>query len=89
MPYNNNTNIGLQIMCQINENNFVLFSTKKGVGSTRNTAISVLKKIGCQTVMNLDGGGSVALLYKEPNSNEIKTVIGNERKLTEVGYFTE
>ena len=42
----------------------------------------------CQTGTNLDGGGSIALLYKDKNSS-IQTIIGNGRSLTEVGYFSE
>ena len=37
--------------------------------------------------MNLDGGGSVSLLYKDKNSNEIKTVIGGSRSLPEVVFL--
>ena len=77
---------GLQLLCQINENNFILFTSKN---ETRNNAITEFTKLGCKTAMNLDGGGSVALFYKDKNSNEIKTVIGGVRQLPEVGYFTE
>lgn len=86
MPKSNTEKIGLQLMCQINENNFVMFTT---TGETRNKAINVLFNMGCQTAMNLDGGGSASLLYKDKKSNTIKKVVGNNRKLAEVGYFTE
>ena len=45
--------------------------------------------LNCKTGANLDGGGSIALIYKEKNSNEIKKVIGDSRSLTEVGYFSD
>lgn len=77
---------GLQIICQVNENNFLLFTSKS---ETRNKALDELSKLGCQTAMNLDGGGSVAILYKDKNSSEIKRAIGGSRELPEVGYFTE
>ena len=86
MPKSNKERIGLQLMCQINENNFIMFTS---TGETRDKAIDVLLKLRCQTAMNLDGGGSATLLYKAKNSNEIKKVTGNNRKVTEVGYFTE
>ena len=77
---------GLQIICQINENNYLLFTSKN---ESRNKAIDVFLKHGCQTAMNLDGGGSVALFYKDKNSSEYIKVIGGGRQLPEVGYFTE
>lgn len=77
---------GLQLMCQVNENNFLLFTSRD---ETRNKAISEFLKVGCQTAMNLDGGGSVALFYKDKSSNEITNVIGGNRDLPEVGYFNE
>lgn len=87
LPYaNNKTKIGLQMICQINENNFILFTAGN---EAREVGINEFLKLGCQTALNLDGGGSIALLYKKPNSNEIIRVTGNGRQLSEVGYFTE
>lgn len=77
---------GLQMICQINENNFLLFTSKN---ETRNNAINEFLKMGCQTAMNLDGGGSVALFYKEKNTDNFTGVLGGGRSLPEVGYFTE
>ena len=45
--------------------------------------------LNCKTATNLDGGGSVALLYKDIGSNEVKVILGNNRSLTEVAYFSE
>ena len=86
MPGGFTDNKGLQLICQINENNFLLFTSKN---ENRNTAINEFLRLGCQTAMNFDGGGSVGLFYKDKNSNEIITVIGGARALPEVGYFTE
>ena len=87
MPYSdNNSEIGLQLICQINDNNFALFTASK---AKRNTAINVFESIGCQTATNFDGGGSIALLYKERNSTTFQGVIGGSRQMPEVGYFTE
>ncbi len=77
---------GLQIICQINDNNFLLFSSKN---DTRNTAINEFLRLGCKTATNLDGGGSVSLLYKDKNTTEINAVVGGGRQLPEVAYFTE
>ena len=86
MPGANNTKKGLQIICQVDENNFLLFTSRD---ETRDKALDEFTKLGCQTAMNFDGGGSIALLYKDKNSSEIKNVIGGNRQLPEVGYFTE
>lgn len=84
MPGGLNDKKGLQLICQINENNFLLFTARD---ETRNKAITEFMNLGCQTAMNLDGGGSIALFYKDKNSNEIVNVIGGSRELPEVGYF--
>lgn len=84
MPGGLNDKKGLQLICQINENNFLLFTSRD---ETRNKAITEFMNLGCQTAMNLDGGGSVALFYKDKNSTEIVNVIGGSRELPEVGYF--
>lgn len=75
-----------QAICQVNDNNFVLIT---GKNLTRNNLINIMLSLNCQTGTNLDGGGSIALLYKDKNSTTLKKVIGDSRSLTEVGYFTE
>ena len=86
MPGGNDSTKGLQMMCQINANNFVFYTSNSG---TRNQAISLFLNMGCQTAVNLDGGGSVALLFKPSSSSEIETLTGNRRSLPEVMYITE
>ena len=87
MPDPNNTKPkGLQMLCQINENNFVLFVAKN---ETRNTAINKFLSLGCQTATNLDGGGSVALFYKSKNGSRFTKVVGGGRELPAAGYFSE
>ena len=66
--------------------NFVFYTTQSG---TRDQAIGIFMNLGCKTAVNLDGGGSVALLYKGRSSSAIETITGNGRHLTEVGYFSE
>ena len=78
--------VNRQAICQVNSNNFVLIT---GSNLNRNDLINIMLDLNCQVGTNLDGGGSIALLYKEPNSSTITPIIGNGRSLTEVGYFTE
>ena len=75
-----------QAICQVDANNFVLIT---GTNLTRQNLIDIMLKLNCRTGTNLDGGGSIALLYKQAGSNEIKKVIGDSRSLTEVGYFSD
>ena len=75
-----------QAICQVDANNFVLIT---GTSLNRQDLINIMLNLKCQTGTNLDGGGSIALLYKQAGSNEIKKVIGDSRSLTEVGYFSD
>jgi len=86
MPGGNETPKGLQLFCQINDNNFVLFTSGN---ETRNKGINLFLNLGCKTAVNLDGGGSIALIFKSSNSSQIDTIVGNGRSLPEVGYFSE
>jgi len=85
MP-SSSSKVNRQAICQVNSNNFVLIT---GSQLSRNNLIEIMLGLNCQTGTNLDGGGSIALLFKEPNNSTITTIIGNSRNLTEVGYFTE
>lgn len=73
--------------CQINENNFiwVVSDTKKW---NKPDFATFMGSLGCVNAANFDGGGSVALFYKEKFGN-IKTLTGNGRSLSSVIYFTE
>lgn len=75
-----------QAICQIDKNNFILIT---GSNLSRNDLINIMLQAKCKTGTNFDGGGSIALLYKSKNSNNIEAIIGNGRSLTEVGYFSE
>lgn len=75
-----------QAICQINDNNFVFIT---GNELSRTNLIDIMLDLNCQTATNLDGGGSIALLFKSKDSQKITTVTGNNRSLTEVLYFTE
>ncbi len=86
MPGTNSSKKGLQMMCQVNDNNFVFYTSSSG---TRNEAIKIFLNLGCKTAVNLDGGGSVALLFKPSSSSNIETILGNSRSLPEAMYITE
>ena len=73
-------------MCQINDNNFVLFTS---ANENRKVAIDLFVSLGCKTGFNFDGGGSIALIYKPKGSDKFTTVVGGLRELPEAGYFTE
>ncbi len=75
-----------QAICQIDGNNFLLIT---GSELSRQDLIDIMLSAKCQTGTNFDGGGSIALLWKSKNSTTIDTVVGNNRDLTEVGYFSE
>ena len=75
-----------QAFCQVDRNNYAFIV---GKALTRQQLIDIMKGLNCRTGVNLDGGGSIALLYKGASSNQIQTVIGNQRQLTEVLYLTE
>ena len=75
-----------QAFCQIDSNNYAFIV---GKAQSRQDLINIMKGLNCQTGVNLDGGGSIALLYKGASSDKIQTVIGNGRQLTEVLYLTE
>ena len=75
-----------QAICQVNANNFVLIT---GYNLNRNDLIDIMLELNCQTGTNLDGGGSIALIFKSGASSTISTSTGNGRNLTEVGYFSE
>lgn len=79
------SSLNRQAICQVDAHNFVLITGGK---LNRNDLIGIMQKLNCQTGTNLDGGGSIALLFKGKGSN-IETIIGGGRALTEVGYFSE
>ena len=56
--------------------------------SVDNDFAKFMGSLGCVNAANFDGGGSVALFYKEKFGN-IKTLTGNGRSLSSVIYFTE
>ncbi len=81
-----NSRVNRQAICQINDNNFALIT---GKNLNRADLQNIMLGLNCETGTNLDGGGSIALLFQARGSNTIDTIIGNSRDLPEVGYFSE
>lgn len=86
---NNNRNV-LQGICQIDKNNFVFVTDV--YGSSRNgfrykELAEYMISLGCKTGYNLDGGGSVQLIYKASNGTPQKLITENNRKIPDVIYF--
>ncbi len=58
-----------QMICQINNNNFVMLTTI--YRKTIYEAAKILENLGCKTIMNLDGGGSTQLYYRRKGKTSI------------------
>lgn len=77
-----------QGFCQLDENNFILVTSGSRRWNLPDFA-NFMQSLGCQTAVNFDGGGSVALLYKSKYSGNVETLSGNARGVTMALYFTE
>lgn len=80
--YVNNTTA----FCQIDRNNFILYSARSGV--QKGKTVEELRQAGCKTAVNFDGGGSVSLFFKGKDS-AIQTITGGDRTNVEILYVTE
>ena len=82
------TNAKRNAICQIDDNNFIIITTKKSTLYIQDFA-NYVGTLGCKTAFNFDGGGSTALFYKDAKSSSPKTLSGGGRALSAVMYFTE
>ena len=77
----------LTIICQVDENNFVIYS------GSRLTVFQAGKKLkntfNCRAAYNLDGGGSRKLYYKTNTMLEPVKVFGGNRAIPDMMYFVE
>lgn len=82
-----------QYFCQINNNYYVLLSSKKGENNkiTIQAADNYLKQIGCKTAIPFDSGHSTNTFFKPSGTTKITTVTSadSSRKHTSILYFTE
>ena len=80
-----------QVICQINSNNFIQITTAKGY--TPIEAAKLAKNLGCVTAIEMDGGFSTLLYYKDKTTtNWTKKLVtkGEEQiKMWSVLYWTE
>lgn len=79
-------------VCQINKNNFVLITDVYKTGRQGFTFVELaeyMKSIGCKNGYNLDGGGSVAMIYKDKNTSTPTVLSGNGREIADILYFHE
>ena len=72
------------VFCQINRNNWVIYT---GTLSASN-AVNILKNLGCQTAVNMDGSDSVALYFKDKNGT-LEKIYGGSRDIVDMLYITE
>ena len=79
----------LTLVCQIDANNFALFSGKAG----RTTTLAEMwYYFGCRIGANLDGGGSARLYHKNSNSGATSIWVNNSdrnRNIADILYFVE
>ena len=71
---------------QIDENNYVILSTK--VISSLNECAAMGKKLDCQMLYNLDGGGSTTLWFRKATSGTGKELKTTGRSVGDALYFT-
>jgi exopolysaccharide biosynthesis protein len=73
--------------CQINNNNFVLFTTRSKM--TIKQIATVLRDLHCKTAVNLDGGSSIGLVYKSRGSSGVEIIRYAKRRVADMLYVTE
>ena len=92
---NNNTAVNdRQAVCQIDKNNFIIVTNTTSIDSKGFSFYSLgnlMIKMNCETVINLDGGGSISYFYKKNNSKLLKlnTENNSNRYISDMLYFVE
>ena len=72
------------VVCQIDRNNWVVLTGE----TTAKDAVNILKNLGCQTAVNMDGSGSVSLHFKS-KTGSLEKIHGGGREVVDTLYFTE
>ena len=80
-------------ICQINANNYVMFSSANGSSHYFELA-NIFQSLGCKTAMNLDGGGSTSFFIKKRGESSVTKIKCGEsngrcREVIEGIYFTD
>ena len=75
------------MICTMNKNNFIIITAYNlQFYKAANLAYNIL---GCQSLINVDGGGSTTLLYKKNNTSIAGAGYKTSRKLADMLYFVE
>ena len=81
-----------QGLCQLDRNNFVFLtniSSNRSIGLSFSKMADIFNSMGCIYGVNLDGGGSTSLYYKERGTNNATEVRGSSREVADMLYFVE
>ena len=81
-----------QGLCQLDRNNFVFLtniSSNRSIGLSFSKMADIFNSMGCIYGVNLDGGGSTSLYYKERGTNTATEVRGSGRDVADMLYFVE
>ncbi len=81
-----------QGLCQLDKNNFVFLtniSSNRSIGLSFSGMADIFNSMGCIYGVNLDGGGSTSLYYKERGTNNAVEVRGSSRDVADMLYFVE
>ena len=71
---------------QIDSNNYIILSSKAEV--SLNQCATMGKKLDCNMLYNLDGGGSTTLWFRDKTSGEGELVRNSSRPVGDAVYFT-
>ncbi|MEG1647587.1 MAG: Ig-like domain-containing protein [Bacilli bacterium] len=74
-------------LCQVNTNNFIYIVS--GNGDTTRDIANLQIANGCVTGVNLDGGGSTNVFYKNKGDNYMRAIHSTKRLRPEAIYFSE
>ena len=81
-----------QGLCQLDKNNFVFLtniSSNRSIGLSFSKMADIFNSMGCVYGVNLDGGGSTSLYYKDRGTNNATEVRGSSRPVADMLYFVE
>ena len=81
-----------QGLCQLDRNNFIFLtniSSNRSIGLSFSGMADIFNSMGCIYGVNLDGGGSTSLYYKERGTNNATEVRGSGREVADMLYFVE
>lgn len=72
---------------QVDENNFIIISSKSGKTATLNQGVKVGQKYECKLLFNFDGGGSSTLWYRGKTSGKGEQLKSSSRSVADALYF--